>query len=78
MNRIARCADVGWEIQADPRHAELVVEQFGIEHKGVSTLRVSGIEDQNEEGDVSLVGEDITRFRRVIARCNYMAADKPD
>ena len=26
LNRIMSCTDVGWEIEADPRHAELVVE----------------------------------------------------
>ena len=36
LNRIIRCADVGWEIEADPRHAELLVEQLGIVDKGVT------------------------------------------
>ena len=78
LNRIIRCTVVGWEIEADPRHAELVVEQLGIEDKGASTPGVSGIKEEDEEGDVPLVGEDITRYRGVIARCNSMAADSPD
>ena len=78
FNRIIRCTDVVWEIKADPRHAELVVEQFGIVDKGFSTPGVSGFEDEDEERDVPLVGEDITRYRGVIARCNYMAVDRPD
>ena len=78
LNRIIRCTDAGWEIEADPRHAELVVEQLGIEDKGVSTPGVLGIREEDEEGDVPLVGEDITRYRGVIACCNYMAADRPD
>ena len=56
LNRIIRCADVVWEIAADPRHAELVVEQLGIVDKGVSTPGVSGIEEEDENGDVPLVG----------------------
>ena len=63
LNRIIRCTDVGWETEADPRHAELVVEQFGIVDKGVSTPGLSGIEEEDEDGDVPLVGEDITRYR---------------
>jgi hypothetical protein len=39
---------------------------------------VSGIEEEDEDGDTPLVGEDITRYHGVIARCNYMAADRPD
>ena len=78
LNRIIGCTDVGWELEADPRHAELVVEQLGIVDKGVSTLGVSGSEEEDEDDDVPSVGEDITRYRGVIARCNYMAADRPD
>ena len=40
LNRISRCTDVGWEIEADPRHVELVVEQLGIVDKGVSSPSV--------------------------------------
>ena len=61
LNRILRCTDVAWEIEADPRHFELVVEQNGIMDKGVSTLGVSGSEEEDEEDDVPLVGEDFTR-----------------
>ena len=49
-----------------------------IEDKRVSTPGVSGIEEEDEEGDVPLMREDITRYRGVIAHCNYMAADRPD
>ena len=78
LNRIIRCTTVGWEIEADPRHAELVFEQLGIVDKGVSTPGVSGSEEEDEDDDGPLVGEDITRYRGVIARCNYMATDRPD
>ena len=30
LNRFIRCTVGGWEIEVDPRHAELVVEQLGI------------------------------------------------
>ena len=33
LNRLIRCTGAGWEVEADPRHAELVVEQLGIEGK---------------------------------------------
>ena len=78
LNRLIRCTEAGWEIEADPRHAELVVEQLGIEDKGVSTPGVSGLDEEDTEEDVPLEGEDITRYRGVIARCNYLAADGTD
>ena len=56
VNRIIRCTDVGWEIEADPRHAGLVVKQLEIEDKGISTPGVSGIEEEDEEGDIPVVG----------------------
>ena len=65
LNRIIRCTDVGWEIEAVPRHAELVVEQLGIVDKGVSTPGVSGSEEEDEEDNVPLVGRispDIVEF----------------
>ena len=70
------CTEADWEIEADPRHAERVAEQLGIEDRGVSTPDASGVDEEDDEGDVPLEGEDVTRG--VIARCNYLAADRPD
>ena len=64
--------------EADPSHAELVVEQLGIVDNSISTPGVSGTEEEDEDGDVPLVGEDFTRYRGVIARCNYIAVGRPD
>ena len=79
LNRILRHTADGWEIEADPRHAELVIEQLGLEaDSGVATPGVSGADEEDNDNDVPLVGEDITRYRGVIARCNYLGADRPD
>ena len=38
LNRILRVTEDGWEMEADPRHAELVVEQLGLsEDRGIGT-----------------------------------------
>ena len=79
LNRIVRHTSEGWEIEADPRHAELVIEQLGLEHdKGVVTPGVSGGDEDDNDEDTALIGEDVTRFRGVIARCNYLSTDRPD
>ena len=79
LNRIIRNTTAGWEIEADPRHAELVVEQLGLtDEKGVVTPGISGSEEEDTEDDVDLEGEEATRYRGVIARCNYLATDRPD
>ena len=78
INRVLRCAEGGWEMEADPRHAELVVEQLGIkDDKGIGTPGLSGADQDDNDDDVPLTGADITRYREVIARCNYLASDPP-
>ncbi len=53
--------------------------QRGLEgDSGVATPGVSGADEEDNDDDVPLVGEDITRYRGVIARCNYLGADRPD
>jgi hypothetical protein len=79
LNRILRHTASGWEIEADPRHAELVIEQLGLDNDGgVATPGVSGAEEEDTDTDTPLVGDDITKYRGVIARCNYLGADRPD
>ena len=34
LNRIVRWKESGWEVDADPRHAELIQEQLGIKGGG--------------------------------------------
>ena len=77
-NRLICCTEACWEIEADPRHAELVVKQLGIEDRGVSTPGLSGVDEEDDAGDDPLEGEDVTRYRGVIVLCSYLAAGRPD
>ena len=65
LNRMA-----GWEIEADPRHAKLVVEQLGLANeRGCVTPGVSGIEEEDDEGDVPLEGggrHEVSRRHRLL------------
>ena len=79
LNRILRRTPTGWEMEADPRHAELIIEQLGLENeKGVVTPGVSGAVEEDLGDDTRSVGQAITQYRGVIARCNYMGTDRPD
>ena len=79
LNRLIRVTESGWEIEADPRHAELVIEQLGLANeKPLSTPGVSGQEEDDLDDDEPLRGGDITGFRGVAARCNYLGPDRPD
>ena len=65
-----------WFLEADPRHAELRIEQLGVgEMRSAAT---PGIDEVDREDDVEITGSDATRFRSVAARCNYLAFDRPD
>ena len=79
MNRILRATDAGWEVEADPRQAELVIEQLGLtSEKAVATPGVSGIDEDDLPDDTPLLGLDIAMFRGTAARCNYSGPDRPD
>ena len=77
LNRIVRYTDQGWQLEADPRHSELIIEQLGVD--GGKAVVTPGIDDDDDESvEVDIEGADATRFRGVAARCNYLAFDRPD
>lgn len=79
LNRIIRCGKDDWRLEADPRHAELIVEQLGVGNlRAAATPGVDGREELDNEEDVAIEGADATRFRGVAARCKYLAFDRPD
>ena len=79
LNRIVRCSKDGWSLEADPRHAELIIEQLGVgELRSAATPGIDVIDEVDREDDVEITGSDATRFRGVAARCNYLACDRPN
>ena len=78
LNRIVRWTDRGYEIEADPRHAELVLQQLKLTlAKPLSSPGVDG-GDEDVDEDVPLVGEKATQYRGIVARINYLSFDRPD
>ena len=56
LNRIVRWKESGWEVDADPRHAELIQEQLGIKGGGgITTAGPPQPEGASEEGSGILV-----------------------
>ena len=54
------------------------MEQLGADmEKAAASPGVSGAEEDDHDDDQTLTGEDVTRYRAVTARANYMAADRP-
>ena len=80
LNIIVRCTEKGFELEADPRHAELIVEQMS--DFAVGTISSPGIDTPEatvgEEGAQILEKEEATLYRGIAARCNYLSSDRPD
>ena len=85
LNRVVRCTENGLELEADLRHAELIVEQLGLQDaKLVSTPGADapagggGAEEAEEEEAQPLPPAEATLFRGIAARCNYSQPDRLD
>ena len=79
LNRILRWHAHGWELEADPRHCELVIGQLGLGNsKGLSALGNLDNDPDNSDDGVELSGQDVTRFRGLATRLNYLAMDRSD
>ena len=83
LNRVVRRTRDGFELEADLRHAELIVEQLNLGScKAVLTpgvdLEVECAAWSEEPEGEELPAAECTRFRTIAARCNYLQPDRPD
>ena len=76
LNRIIRRTSQGWEIEADQRHAELVVKVLNLtEAKTVAAPGEKAKPWQLDEDAVELGPRQATGYRGIAARINYMALE---
>lgn len=82
-NRIARITHNGYDMEAYPQHAELIIEQMlGENHETGKPIMLPGADgddksnDNNE--DVRLEGQDATVLRNIAVRCLYLFLDRPE
>ena len=69
-------ADELW-LEADPRHVERILQVCGMVSGNPSV--VQGVKLQEEDGDEEeLAGEDLTRYRSVVATANFTSLDRSD
>ena len=79
LNRIITFTGDGFELEADQRHSEMIVEQLGVTGSGgITTAGCQSEEVESPEQEKKLPVGDITLFRGVAARANYLAPDRPD
>ena len=79
LGRLVRLTDRGWELEADLRHAQLLIKQLNLE--GAKAVK-SPMEDprpwEEQENEEPLMGREATDYRALAARANYLALDRPD
>ena len=79
LNRIVRATPSGFELEADPRHAEFVFEQLSLTTiKGVVTPGTDDQDEDDEHASQLLDSTEATAFQGMAARCNYLSVDRPD
>ena len=77
LNRVLRCTARGWEVVADQRHADLIVQELDLANAhGVLTPGESEPRRKEGENDEELSPSDATRYRGITARTNYLAGGK--
>ena len=79
LNRIVTWRDNEIWYECDPRHSEIIVRDLGLAN---STSVISSPQSKNlseeELNEEELSPSDATCYRRITARANFMAQDRPD
>ena len=79
LNRIVKWTEHGIEYEADPRQAEKLIRDLKFD-AGVKTVVTPGVKLTREQldADQPLPNSKISPYRAVVARGNYLSADRPD
>ena len=87
LNRILRVAgspgDERFEVEADPRHAEMIVEEMGLAGERTKALDTPGLkkeeaEHEERENSPLLTGYAVKQYRSVTMRAAYLSPDRAD
>ncbi|CAK0882720.1 unnamed protein product, partial [Prorocentrum cordatum] len=87
LNRVLRVAgspgDERFEIEADPRRAEMIAKELGLGGSSAKSLDTPGLkkeeaDEQERESSPLLVGEEVKRYRGVTMRAAYISPDRAD
>lgn len=79
MRIFNRCLE--WQLDglylgADPRHAELAVAELGMNNN--TPMSTPAVKTDPDPLSPKLDAQEATLFTRVVARCNFLAADRTD
>ena len=80
LNRVITWdANKGIGYEADPRHVEIINQQLVLDNAKV--VATPGAKEEGRTGDDNeepLAEEHATKYRALVARCNYLSFDRPD
>ena len=71
----------GYVWSADPKHREILLDEWGLVNANPVSTPVATENDQDwvtREQAQEMPKDDATNFRRAVARLNYLALDRPD
>ena len=81
LGRVITWEESGIRYEADPRHAELVIQDLGLKGGRISATPGSttkfDVRDESERNPL-MAGPDATRYRAVTARQHFLAQDRTD
>ena len=77
LNRLVTWTERGIELEADPRHSELIIREMGCDGAKVTTALVKERLEEVENSE-PLESSEVPRYRSVSMRLAYLAQDRPD
>ena len=80
LGRTLKFTEMGLDYTADSKHRDAILEELGLESESKSLgCPAIGRDEMDEPGDENeLLTEDVTSFRSVAARSNYLSMDRTD
>ena len=76
LNRILTRCDWGYQLEADPRHVEIITRSLGLP-SGSHGLTTPGVKDPGGDPDAPASME-ATEYRSLVMRAAYLSLDRPE
>ncbi|CAE6933232.1 RE2 [Symbiodinium sp. CCMP2592] len=76
LNRLVTWTNEGIEMEADPRHVDLVLEHLGLNNSSPVTTPL--VKSTGDEDESPLSREDAGLYRSIAMRIGYLSSDRPD
>ena len=79
LNRVLQWKESGLELEADQRHAELIIKYAGLDSKAKPVGSPGGKKPfEDREESVDLDRDESRRYRAIVARANYLSTERSD